>query len=57
MCNFSCFLCGKFGQSLTPKAQKNCERTAEAYGTTESDIIITKTENKLSTQLMFPFDD
>jgi len=30
MCSFSCLLCGKFGQSLTPKAQQKCERTAEA---------------------------
>jgi hypothetical protein len=30
MCSFSCLLRGKFGQSPTPKAQKNCERTAHA---------------------------
>lgn len=52
MCNFSCLLCGKFGQSLTPKAQRDCEQTAEAVTQLNyPNVIITNTENKISTQL------
>jgi len=54
MCSFSCLLCGKFGQSLTPKTQENCKRTAKAM--TQRDVIITNTKNKLSTQFIFPLD-
>jgi hypothetical protein len=47
MCNFSCLLCDKFGQSLTPKAQQDSERTAEAVTQLNyPDVIITNTEKK-----------